>query len=467
MADIGDTIKPQTGLVVCLSDDYRLFSQQTLVEFYQPMMGATAFALLFALQQLLMVHPSLSQRTSHTDLLNQLGFDVTTLTAAKQRLEGLGLVKTFETLDALGRVIVYQLQPTLTPATLVKDDLLSVLLLETVGEKRFDELVASATQYQLDTRQLTETTHPFLKTFHVDEAKITDSPTIIRESRQKFIVSQHDPVATLPSSDFDFSLLLQLLQNQPITKAEIQKHQHLIQTEHIMYGIDEPQMARLIMDSLNIATNEIESQRLKKTISANYQIKTPTITATGQTEDMLSDSGANDPTIQLSSNEQQLIAACETYSPNDFLQVLIGKKGGFVPQSSETALQKLIDRNVLNKSVINMLIYYVIQERNNTSLSQNFIDTIASGWMQAKVTTATEALLEIKQFSTRSQQPQKNSRSGQTTSRTSRRTGQTRETLPDWAQDGYQHQTQKVSEDEVSKIKAQLEALKHQQESEE
>ncbi len=113
-----------------------------------------------------------------------------------------------------------------------------------------------------------------------------------------------------------------------------------------------------------------------------------------------------------------------------------------------------------------MLIYYVIQERNNTSLSQNFIDTIASGWLQAQVTTATEALTQIKEFSNRGS----SNNSGEKAKRTryvNKKSVQVRETLPDWAQEGYQHQSKKVSEDEVSKIKAQLQAMKQQQESEE
>lgn len=467
MTKVDDTVKPQTGLIVCLAADYRTFSQSTLVEFYQPIMGANAFALLFALKNAVTEHPTLSSRLAHTRLLDQLGFDITELENARRRLEALGLLRTYETTDQMGTVVVYELQSTQTPKSFVNDDLLSVLLLEAIGETKFDELVKSVTKYSMDVSQLTEATKTFLDTFHVNASQITDSPSIIRESREQFVVSQPRSSHQIPAVDFDFKLLTQLLDKQPISDNEINKHQTLIRTEHVMYGIDEPQMARLIMESTDLVNNELDEQRFKKVISTNFQMQHSDESKTSK-DTVAPDTQltANTSKTDLTSNEKQLIKACETYTPNDFLQILIGKKGGFVPRSSENALRNLIERDVLSKSVINMLIYYVIQERNNTSLSQNFIDTIASGWLQAQVTTATEALTQIKEFSNRGS----STNSGEKAKRTryvNKKSGQVRETLPDWAQEGYQHQSKKVSEDEVSKIKAQLQAMKQQQESEE
>lgn len=460
-------LKPQTGLIVCVADDYRNFSEQTLVEFYQPILGANAFSLLFGLKEAMLPNPTLTKRISHAKLLSHLGLDMKDVSLARHRLEGLGLLKTFETTDQLGSLVVYELQATLTPSAFLRDDLLSVLLLEAVGETRVGELVKSATQFQLDKERLTPATKTFFDSFHVNADQITDPPAIIRESRQRFVVDKPENHA-LPATEFDFKLLLQLLSSQPISADEIQKYRQLILTEHVLYGIDETQMARIVMQATSVATNQLDQQRLKKIITTSYSTSQPVQSVNyGEnvpTEKKPKSDSRESVSVQatLSKNEQQLVAACEAYAPMDFLKKLMVQKGGFVPESSRWILQHLIERGALNKSVINMLIYYVMQEKNLANLNQNLVDTVANSWAQAGVTDATGALMQIKQRQQRVTTGS-NQRTG-SKSRPQRR--QVRETLPDWAKEGYQDKKQKMSSAEVAKIKARLEKLKKQQESE-
>ncbi|KRM13242.1 DnaD domain protein [Paucilactobacillus suebicus] len=461
MTDDRKKLTPQTGLIVSLSSDYRKFSEQTLVEFYQPVMGTTAFSLLFALKKLVKRNPTLSDRISHTVLLNQLGIDINQLEESVNKLQGLGLVQTFETVDQIGHLIVYELQPTLTQQDFLNDDLLSVLLLEVIGESGFNDLVSSSTQFQLDTARLTPTTKTFFDSFHVNQGQITDLPSVINENREKFIVNEHRS-EQIPGSDFDFELLTSLLGNQPISTEEIDHHKELIRTENALYGIDETEMARQIMKATNITTNQIDEQRLKKSISASFELKHQSPQDTNRfNHDVQQSAPGKTEKVPMSHNEQLLVNACKSYAPMDFLENLLSQKGGYVPDGSQRVLQSLVSRQVLKKSVINMLIYYVIQDRNSPTLSQNFVDTVANSWAQAGITSPEEALQQIKKFHDPvAKTPRKSSSAKKQKSAVTN-------SLPDWAQDGYQRKQEKMSDNDVAKIKQQLDKLKKQQESEE
>ncbi len=271
LVDYNSSLSPQTGFLVCLSNRFSTFSADVLVNLYQPILGSQAFGLFYALKSNLSKHPVISNRTAHSHLLTRLNIDVKQLYQARIRLEALGLVRSFETSDQLGDVVVYELQPTLTPQQFIDDDLLSVLLLEAIGEQSFADLVNDSIAYQYDTVSLQAVTKNFFDSYHINQNDVTKLPDTIRESRQKFEVSNANEHGSLIKSDFDFKLLLQLLSSQPIDTKDLTANRQLIENEHLIYGIDEPQMARLIMQATSLTNNQLDKKQLKHLISASYQ----------------------------------------------------------------------------------------------------------------------------------------------------------------------------------------------------
>lgn len=58
----------------------------------------------------------------------------------------------------------------MTPEEFINDDLLSVRLLQQIGEQRFDELVARSRRYQFDTSRMHNLTHDYFEVFRPDRA---------------------------------------------------------------------------------------------------------------------------------------------------------------------------------------------------------------------------------------------------------------------------------------------------------
>lgn len=453
MVDYNSLLTPQTGFVVSLSNQFSTFSDKVLINFYQPILGSQAFGLFYALKASLSKHPVISNRIAHTHLLTRLNIDVKQLAQARIRLESLGLVRTFATSDQLGDVVVYELQPTLTPQQFVADDLLSVLLLEAIGEHSYDNLVAKSVAYQYDTSDLQPVTKSFFDSYHINPDEVTKLPDTIRESRQKFVVSQANKHDLLPQSDFDFKLLLQLLSNQPIDTDQLMTERQLIENEHLIYGIDEPQMARLVMQATSLTNNQLDSKQLKRIISASYQQSTIDNKQQAENEPV-----KTNELQQLSKNEQALIKACQSYAPIEFLQTLMTQKNGFVTSGEEYILRDLIGRKLFAPGVVNMLIYYVLQDRGQATLTKNLIDTVANSWSQASIKTPVEALNQIKTYG---QKKTSKKRSGNYASR-----HQVKEKLPDWAKDDYQNTEQKATPAQVAQLKAQIERQRKQRSKE-
>lgn len=440
---------PEDGFIVTAAEDWSHFNNETFLRFYQPILGSQAFSTFYGLMAFLKPQPVLADRHLQSVLLAQLNMGRQDISESLQRLEGVGMVRTFTKKDSIGRVQVYELQATLSPAALINDDLLSVLLLESVGEQAFDRLVNTATSYQLSGNpQLTEISHRFLDVFNIDQRSVTTPPATLANARQQLTTEQRRPLVT-GDADFDWPTLLQLLANQPITKQDLTDHRELIEVEHQLYGIDEPTMARFLIKSINLADNHIDANALKKTIAQAYATTGQTVDQSNQGQSLVKDSG------QLSADEQQLVAACRYYAPVEFLQQLKQQTGGYVTSKDRFVLQGLIEEGHLSKEVVNVLSWYVLISLDNATLPKGLVDTIANNWMKAGVQDAGQALQQIQIFNKSSQKRSFNTRRPRQASKRV-----VKEKMPEWTRET-DKKTEKSSAQDIAKLRERI--AKHNQ----
>lgn len=436
---------PEDGFIVTAAEDWSHFDNETFLRFYQPLLGSQAFSTFYGLRAFLKPQPVLSDRQLQSLLLAQLNLGRQDITDSLNRLEGVGMVRTFTKQDTLGRLQVYELQSTMTPAELINDDLLSVLLLESVGEHEFDRLVKLARQFQLGGQDtLTETSHRFLDVFNIDQRSVTTPPDQLVKARQELTVQQQKPLVAI-DSDFDWPTLVQLLTNQPITKDDLNHHRELIEVEHQLYGIDEPTMARFLIQTINLTDNRIDGQKLKKLIAQSYQTAGFAEVGAQAATSVVQDSGT------LSTDEQQLVAACKYYAPVEFLQQLKQQTGGYVTSKDRFVLQGLIEEGHLAKEVVNVLSWYVLISLDNATLPKGLVDTIANNWMKAGVQNASQALQQIQTFNRNSRQRT----AGQRRSRQTTPKRLVKEKMPEWTRETAK-QTEKSSARDIAKLRERI-----------
>jgi replication initiation and membrane attachment protein len=133
--------------------------KDALIYLYQPIIESDALALYLTLAsdvQAQSISGEESMTTVHLDILNAMNVGMPRFIKAKQNLEGIGLLKSYEKADLQnGSSYLYWLQEPVHPAAFFQDELYAYLLLERVGERKFNQLVklyqpkqCSLTDYQ-------------------------------------------------------------------------------------------------------------------------------------------------------------------------------------------------------------------------------------------------------------------------------------------------------------------------------
>ncbi|MDT6980872.1 DnaD domain protein [Levilactobacillus zymae] len=415
MEDSWHQLSPKTGFVVRLADRLTEQSWQTLSQLYQPVIGplaAGAFSGLFWLPQREHLH-------RHAVLLATLGVDLAHFYDARIRLEATGLLTT--TVDRVDELttFTYTLHAPLLPTAFFNDDLLSVQLLDAVGEDFYRELVTQNTLASAPTsgQDITKT---FLDVFQVVGGELKQLPAAVTSSRQHFQATPATPQLGDVATDFDWQLLGQILEHSYVDTRALQTHRALFLTEHATYGIDEPTMARFIGEATNLATNQFDAEQFKRLIAQQF----------GQAHRGQTVKAAVTPpaaATTTTSAQQALIQVATATPPVNFLQAIKKQTGGFITDGEQRIVRDLVSRQLFPTSVLNLMIYHVLVDEDRATLNKNLLDTIANDWSKAGIQTPTQAIDKIRDRQRAAQQP----KSRRTGSR--RGTPTVKETLPDWA----------------------------------
>lgn len=455
-------LSPKDGFIVTQQAYLSDFDQKILTYLYQPIIGAKAFSLFLTLWTEMRPDVVRSQRKSHLELLDILNSDLPEFFSSRQKLEGIGLLKTYEGQDSVGRFFVYQLCKPASPSSFFKDGLLSSLLLQVVGESRFSELANQFKLVQTKTTDLKNVSTDFLTAFHISEQTLKDPSSLIQETQAEFKRADQSTASqqvTLASDNFDFKLLKELLSKGFTKWQSVNEAQRLILTEHLLYGIDEVEMARQISQATDLVSNQLDTKKLQQQISNNFATKQGQnqIYASSNTQEF------SNPTSQvtkqtdatLTKDDLELVKAAKSYAPATYLENLkMAIHGGYVTYGEKQILKELIDRNLFPVSVVNILISYIVLDREATTLPAKLVDTMANSWSRAHVTTPEAAILQIKQFA-----KDKTVKRARTTTKRPI----AKETLPDWAKNEKNNsQGVTIKKDDQVRLKQRLNELRHQ-----
>lgn len=452
MTDVDFEFSPHTSFVVCAANDFSSFDLQTLLDYYQPIMSPHALGLFLALKAQLVKQPLVTDAQSVSSLLLRVNVGFNQMKDALCQLEGLRLLQTFHQADNPD-LLVFELQRTLTPTEFLRDDLLSVLCLQVVGDERFKQLGEQAKQYQFDLSNYENLSHSFFDVFSIDRESQTVNDPSIQHARQALdrLVNRRVENKQLPESNFDFHFLAQQLADQGVDEQELRQNQHLILTEHLVYGLDELSMAKLLAQAVDLVSGKLDINHFKHLVceSASQPVAKKSV-AEDQAGVSPSESQADDKS-DFSDQERALLSACEQARPIDFLRQLKQQTGsGYVSPAEKNTVERLVSN--LNSAAVNVLIWYIIGERGNSSLGANFADAIANNWLQQGVNSAASALHAAKSYQRQRQSIQRPRRSNYHKKKA------VHEKLPKWAQPGYKEDNEEASPEQAAAMRRLLAA---------
>ncbi|UQS85267.1 DnaD domain protein [Apilactobacillus apisilvae] len=375
-------------------DNFQIFSsyynisdieRESLDMLYQPIIGINAYALINCFWRMY-EHDTDFSMHANFELLAYLNIDIKAFYEARLKLEGSGLIKTY----IKDNKYVYRLVNPLNPTEFFKDDLLSVTLLQIVGENRYTDLSNSLVNDTLSLDGFDDISKNFLQVFNIKGSELSKTPDVINQTKE-MINDYEDKGSNKPNidDDFDFSLILSILESSFVNLNDVKKNHELINSEHLLYGIDETNMARLIERSTNVNNNVFDPKKLK--ILADRQFNNQNSVQEDNRKTYIPED-----TQKLDNSEKQIVEMAQEYSPIDFLQGLKVQVDGFVHDNEVRTIRDVIEVSVLKPEVINMITYHIIIDQKKSGLSRNLFTTIADNWSQKGVRTAEDAITEIR-----------------------------------------------------------------------
>lgn len=452
MANTLPTLTPRAGFIV-INPSRDQLTTNVWQRLYQPILGNNAFGLYNALQTFISEQPQLSNRRVHSQLLSWTDLDLPHFQASRQRLEALGLLNSYYQQDALGDLYIYELHQPLAADTFFQDDLLSVLLFQYVGQARYTELLDYFNASRLNLSRFKNISADFLDVYHVGDQQLAQRPAQLVDSKQ----SAHQPRVTNAPS-LDFHLLGEYLKRESVDLTSVDAAQDLLQAEALLYGLNERELANLVVKATSVTTNRFDPDRFRAIVVDQFQqLRAQTADSVPSSASSQTDSQAAPTSAQAPDELHAILAAVKAYAPADFLAVLKQEKNQYVTSGEQRVLSTFMQRQLFAPSVVNMLIYYLIADRDQNVLYQNSVDRVANDWAKAKVQTPEQAVKHMQAFA-QAQAARQQNRSGN-------RPTKSREQLPDWNQTASSSaNSDGNAADEIAQLRQRLSKAKESQE---
>ena len=347
-----------------------------LLKLYEPIIGAIAINLYFTLWANLDTLNIISTEFTHHNLIATMRIKLEDILEAREKLEGIGLIKTYFKEGNINNYI-YELYSPLDPEEFLNNPILSVSLESNVGKREFNKIVKFFKIPKIDLDVYEDITASFSEVFDsVNASEINEIENIRKVKSIDLIVDEK----------IDLNNILSMIPEEFLNRRSItSKMKSLIYKLSFIYNLDDEELSELIRNSIN-EKHMIDERILRDNCSNYYTFEnknsSPSLIYKKQPEYLRK-------TVSDTSKKTKQIYTFETTSPYEFL---MGKNKGVRPSKTELNLIEtlLIDYN-LTPGVVNVLIDYVLRINEN-KLTKNFVITIANQWKRSNIKTVEEAM---------------------------------------------------------------------------
>lgn len=422
MSGIGK-ILPVEGYIAILEGDLPVAYQTSLSHLYQPLLGPHAVMLYQTL--LGEVDIQRGKLQTHHTLMNYLNLPLDDIYYSRLRLEGIGLMKTYETEMENRKVYIYELQCPFSPGNFFQDDMLSQLLYHHIGENTYKKLERSFTREDNHTslKQVTASFHDVFKTY----TSYSESTTQQKRPGYKF-------GSDVEEADFTYIEQRLLQQMIPVDQVLTGTNKRLILQMKELYALAEYEIEKTLLWALD-EQNKLNKNEFKEACHDLFLAKQQT--APIQLKDKQETSSQSNNQYQPTTKDERLIDNFEKSSPKQVLEDF--SQGNHASPQDMKVIGDVMMTQGLSTPVMNVLIHYVLLQ-SNMKLSKPYLETIASHWSRANLTTAKEAMAFAKNQRAVSNHAKKNKRNKQH--------NVSNEVIPEWFQEQENAKDKKKQEQE-------------------
>ncbi len=348
-----------------------------LINLYQPLIGVIAVGLYNTLWSFLDRLELISLEYTHNTLLNNMMISCNEFKEAREKLEAIGLIKTYVKNENINNY-VYELYSPMSAKEFLNNPILNTALYNAIGAKEYERTIEFFKIPYINLRNYEDVTSKFSDTF-------IWTTSVVRNMEMYNLKNKSTRSLSIISK-IDINTILNLIPDDLFNHRSLTKDMKDYLTKiSFIYNYDNEIMVELIRNSLT-DKHTIDKNKLRDNATKFYQFenmgKLPSLIYRKQPEYLRT-------TKEGISNRMRMINMFETTSPYDFIA---SKYKTGTPSNSDLKIISylLLDLD-LKPGVVNVLVDYVLKINNN-KLTKVFVDTIASQWKKSNIETVEDAM---------------------------------------------------------------------------
>lgn len=356
--------------------------RKILTLLYQPLCGYGALALYLTLWCKYESIVNYNAKCNHKTLFANMDCSVEEFEKFRDKLEGLGLIKTLVK-EGITPTYCYQLYAPLSPENFFKHELLGTLLKQKLDDEDYAKLKSLFVVRNSTDDEFYDVTHNFNEVYNLD---MNDTGSL------QSVISDKEELAQRKNGEikgnFSLEIFLMVLKENKIRKNLINNSfVELLESMATLYRLDEYELCNILIAS-------IEGLGLQERI--NYETFKRKCFEYRKVMKI-----SNRDVKALENKKSGISKKAEMFEELEPFQFLRIKQGNMEPSKQDVKLiEDLSLMSKLNPGVINVLLDYVMFNKQNT-LPYNYVMKIASSLVRENVTTAIEAMEHFKNFKTR------------------------------------------------------------------
>ncbi|GFK22042.1 replication initiation and membrane attachment family protein [Tetragenococcus halophilus] len=443
-----DEVQPNNIYQVTKSFPLTEEGNNGLVYLYQPIIGQNALALYYGF--IGDKEDQYENEFAHIDMLDALNIGLPDFLQARKQLEGMGLLSVFTKEDPeFGKMFLYRLEEPIHPQDFFRDETYSFLLLNTIGERKFRQMVRRFQPENPDLTAYQEVTSGFREVYGaLDERLFIRNAQSLEKVSQDYQVPSNKQLQ-LDEGQIDWDFLYQLAQRKFIVKENFDdsfKQQLTLYAN--LFGFDEMKLVDFMTEAVSLSDGQVDRKALDKVIRKQATVKKEK--QADNYDEQSDEQKRRFNTLRqtgFSENDIQLVKIAQSSAPMDFLQAIKNEKHNFVTDPETWLLKTLVERSPLPNSVINVLIHYILVVKKNSFLQSNFVNQIATDWSELEINSPEQAIKHVRDLVKEA----KNKPSKKKNYANNKQQPIRKESLPDWVDKPNEEVEDPAVQEEINK----------------
>lgn len=333
---------------------------------YAPLIGSDALLIYFSFSSFLERNNLKSEEMTHQDFLEIYSLSSKEFLNARYKLEGIGLLNTYEYDDSF----IYVICPPLTPKNFLKDATLGLYLYSKVRQDTFELICNHFKIDKVDKSLYKNISKSFDDVF---ESRIDNDSTY--EKFQYILGKNPNRGIKINNGSIDFDKFQKEINSNLLETGITDQFKNQIITIAYVYNFDILEMVSLFNDSIN-KSGLYDYRLLKKKANLlfNYKrnMKGPILVSKDQN------------TVK----NDDLISYLENASPSDFLEDIIPD---FPPKYLDI-INEIYTNITLPRGVINCMIMKVVKEKSGELPSLKYFQKVSESWIKDNIFSTSDAI---------------------------------------------------------------------------